>query len=66
MATNKKSTKKGKITVSYQGASIPEVVHYVHGEIVRYCAYCGKPMSRSDVNDFGSLCENCYLKEYYG
>ena len=33
MATNKKSTKKGKITVSYQGASIPEVVHYVHGEL---------------------------------
>lgn len=43
-----------------------EVVRYVHEEIVRHCEYCGKPMSRSDVNDYGTLCERCYMKEYYG
>lgn len=63
---NKKTTKKGKVTVSYRGASLLDVVRYVHEETVRHCAYCGRPMSRSDVNDYGSLCEDCYMKEYYG
>lgn len=30
------------------------------------CAYCGAPMSTSDVDDYRTLCERCYLKEYYG
>lgn len=63
---NKKTTKKGKGTVSYRGASIFDIVHYIHEETVRCCAYCGRSMSRSDVNDYGSLCEDCYMKEYYG
>ncbi len=43
-----------------------QTVHYVHHETtVQHCEYCGKPMSRSDVNDYGSLCEKCYMKEYY-
>ena len=63
----KKTTKKNsKVSVSYRGASIFEVANYVHHETVRHCEYCGKPMSRSDVNDYGSLCESCYMKEYYG
>lgn len=42
-------------------------IHYhVHEEKVRRCEYCGRPMSRSDVNDYGSLCESCYEREYYG
>ena len=39
---------------------------HVHHEVVQYCDYCGKPMTRSEVNDYGSLCEACYMKEYYG
>ena len=64
----KKITKKNsnKVSVSYRGASIFEVANYVHHETVRHCEYCGKSMSRSDVNDYGSLCESCYMKEYYG
>ena len=63
----KKITKKNsKVSVSYRGTSIFEVANYVHHETVRHCEYCGKPMSRSDVNDYGSLCERCYMKEYYG
>lgn len=62
----KKITKKSKITVSYSGAPLMEVARYMHEEVVRHCEYCGKPMSRSDVNDYGSLCETCYMKEYYG
>ena len=27
--------------------------------IARYCEYCGKPMTESDVEDFGTLCERC-------
>lgn len=34
-------------------------------KIVAYCEYCGKPMNESDVEDFGTLCERCYYKEYY-
>ena len=47
----KKITKKSKITVSYSGAPLMEVARYMHEEVVRHCDYCGKPMSRSDVND---------------
>lgn len=35
-------------------------------KIVAHCEYCGAPMTESDVNDFGTLCERCYHKEYYG
>ncbi len=55
-----------KIQVVHRGAPLMDVVRYVHEETVRHCDYCGKPMSRSDVNDYGSLCERCYMKEYYG
>lgn len=34
-------------------------------QYVRYCEYCGKPMTESEEEDFGSLCEKCYTKEYY-
>lgn len=59
-------TKKGRMTAVHHGPSIAEVFNHVHREIVRHCEYCGKPMTRSEVNDFGSLCESCYMKEYYG
>lgn len=57
--------KKTGITI-IRGPSIFEVAHEVHNVTVRHCEYCGKPMNRSDVNDYGSLCESCYMKEYYG
>jgi len=40
------------------------VANQVHHTIARCCEYCGKPMTPSDVNDTGSLCLKCYLKEY--
>lgn len=67
MKDKKKTTKKNsKVSVTYRGASIFEVANYVHHETVRHCDYCGKSMNRSDVNDYGTLCETCYMKEYYG
>lgn len=61
----KKTTREGRITVTYHGTPLLDVVRYVHEETVRHCACCGKSMNRSDVNDYGSLCERCYMKEYY-
>lgn len=61
-----KKVKDGNSKAIYRGASIADVVKYVHEEIVRECEYCGKAMTRSDYNDYGSLCERCYMKEYYG
>lgn len=61
----RKSDKKA-VQVKGYGPKISEVVRYTHNEIVRHCDYCGKPMSRSDVNDYGELCERCYMREYYG
>lgn len=58
--------RKPKITIEYSGPSIFDVAHEVHEVTVAHCDYCGKPMSESDVNDYGSLCECCYMKEYYG
>ena len=48
------------------GVSTEEIDRWVHEETVRHCEYCGRPMTRSDVNDYGSLCEDCYMREYYG
>lgn len=37
----------------------------MHNEdTVRCCDYCGRPMNRSEANDYGTLCEDCYRKEY--
>ena len=57
-----KSAKHGIIT--HNEGSMQAAFHDAHETIARYCEYCGRPMSRSDVNDHGSLCENCYRKEY--
>lgn len=62
----KKSIKKNSTSKLNRGLSIFEVANYVHHTTARHCAYCGRPMTPSDVNDFGSLCETCYMKEYYG
>ena len=64
----KKSTKKNttsKLIIEHRCPSIFEVAHQVHHTVVRYCEYCGRPMTPSDVNDYGSLCESCYMKECY-
>ena len=59
-----KKNKKSKVEIIVKG-NIFEVAHQTHHVVVRYCEYCGKPLSVSDVNDFGSLCERCYMREYY-
>ena len=65
--SNKTRKKKSsEISVVHSGESIFRITHFVHHTVARHCDYCGKPMSLSDVNDFGSLCERCYMKEYYG
>jgi len=46
-------------------ASMQDTFNYVHREIVAECEYCGRPLTRSDVNDYGSLCREHYLQEYY-
>lgn len=46
--------------------SFYRTVFATHHETVAHCEYCGKPLSRSDINDYGSLCERCYMREYYG
>ena len=64
----KKTTRKitsSKLTIEHRGPSIFEVAHQVHHTVARHCEYCQKPMTPSDVNDFGSLCESCFMKEYY-
>jgi len=43
-----------------------DVVHQTHEITVSHCAYCDEPLTESDVNDYGTLCESCYMKEYYG
>jgi formylmethanofuran dehydrogenase subunit E len=55
-----KSTKMSPAAAKHVG----RVMSYVHDEKVARCAYCGKPLSRSDVNDYGTLCARCYQKEY--
>ena len=57
-----KKNKKAQIIVT---GNIFEVAYQTYHVVVRYCEYCGKPMSESYMNDFGSLCETCYMKEYY-
>lgn len=61
----KKTTSNSKLIIEHRGPSIFEVAHQVHHTVARHCAYCGRPMTPSDVNDYGTLCERCYMKEYY-
>ena len=61
-----KLNSKSEITIEHRGPSIIEVAHYMHHTVARHCADCGAPMTPSDVNDYGSLCERCYMREYYG
>lgn len=49
-----------------QESSVYDVVYQTHCVIVAHCAFCGEGLTESGVNDFGSLCESCYMKEYYG
>ena len=46
--------------------SMYRTVHETHYETIRECEYCGKPLTPSEANDYGTLCESCYMKEYYG
>ena len=39
--------------------------YYQQMKIFCMCDYCGKPMSASEANDYGTLCERCYMREYY-
>ena len=32
---------------------------------VRHCEYCGAPMTVGEEENFGTLCERCYYKDYY-
>lgn len=70
-----KKTKKTKTTavkpssakvlyIEESGPSIFDVAHYMHHTIARRCEYCNRPMTPSDENDYGTLCMNCYIKEY--
>lgn len=67
MATKKTTKKNGtssKLRIVKTGPSIFDVANYMHHTVARHCAYCGRTMTPSDVNDYGTLCETCYLKEY--
>lgn len=41
----------------YSEESMYRAVYDTHERIVRYCDYCGNPLTASEANDFGSLCE---------
>ena len=63
--TKKTGSSNPQRAIKHRGSSIFDVAYHVHHTIARYCAYCGRPMTPSDVNDYGSLCERCYMVEYY-
>ena len=44
--------------------SLMQVFYETHRVTVAHCKYCGRPISRSDVNDGGSLCPSCFRREY--
>ena len=75
MASKKKETaaeRKRRMALEFlygkENAKNPmyQTVYATHHETVAHCEYCGKGLTRSEVNDYGSLCESCYMKEYYG
>ena len=59
----KSKAPSGSIREVHYGSLI-DTFNHVHREIVSHCQICGKPMSRSDVNDWGSLCEVHWKAEY--
>lgn len=65
MKKKKKSTDKGGRSQAKAYASISAIAHHMHSTVARHCDCCGRPMTPSDVNDYGTLCARCYMKEYY-
>ena len=75
MAKKSKTTNQGgrkrknpseTIREVHQMPSLMQVFHETHYVTVGLCEYCRKPLNRSEVNDFGSLCERHYMEYYYG
>lgn len=56
---------EGNVSVKKEG-NLFATVNEVHNTVARHCDHCGAEMTPSDVNDYGSLCESCYMSEYYG
>ena len=71
MATRSRITKKEKAKLdflygdSWKKNPTMYIASLRNSEVVRHCEYCGASMTASDVNDYGSLCERCYMREYY-
>ena len=63
---NKRKAHSETIREVHHMPSLMQVFHETHHVTVGHCEYCGKPLNRSEVNDFGNLCEHHYLEEYYG
>ena len=63
---SKRKASSNSIRVVHHMPSLMQVFHETHHITVAHCEYCGKPLNRSEVNDFGSLCERHFLEEYYG
>ncbi len=65
--TNNADEKKMEFLYGKENAkkSMYRTLYFTHTKIVRECEYCGRGMTASDCNDYGSLCESCYMKEYY-
>lgn len=68
MASRRKKNAKGKYSrsgASYTSFEKNKNLSH-HTDHPRDCSICGAPMTSSDVNDYGTLCRSCYMKEYYG
>ena len=63
---NQRTMSSNKVRIICTGPTIFEIANEVHHTIARHCEYCNRPMTPSDVNDYGSLCYHFYMKEYYG
>lgn len=63
---NKRKTPSNTIREVHHMPSLMQVFHETHYVTVAHCEYCGKPLNRSEVNDFGTLCERHYMECYYG
>ena len=56
---------RGSVSAKEEG-DLAATVRETHETVERHCDHCGAPMTPSDVNDYGTLCETCYMAEYYG
>lgn len=64
--TNKEKMQKLEFLYGKENApkSMYQVIEHIYGGTITYCNFCNAPLTHNEVNDYGTICEKCYMKKF--